>query len=179
MIALVRHPAVDVRGRCYGRLDLDVADPAAAIRLAADLAPLRGTIWTSPARRCRRVAEAIGEHRVDARLQELDFGAWEGVAWDDVPRASLDAWAADPWAFAPPGGESGTALVARVCAFASELDAGDHVVITHGGPLKVLQAHLRNEAIDLLAPTPAMASITLTVMPGLEPGIHGAPPPPA
>ncbi len=161
MIALVRHPAVDAGGRCYGRLDLPVADLAAAQALAARVAVLRGTVWTSPAARCRVVAGG----RVDARLAELDFGAWEGVPWDDVPRAALDAWAADPWGFAPPGGESGAALVARVTAFARALPPGDHVVVTHGGPLKVLTAVLAGQAVDLLAAPPAAGSITVAAPP--------------
>lgn len=161
MIALVRHPAVAAGGRCYGRTDLPVADPGSVAPLAARLAALGGTVWTSPAARCRMVAAAVGAHVVDPRLQELDFGAWEGVPWDDVPRAALDAWAADPWGFAPPGGESGSDLVARVTGFARALPPGDHVVVTHGGPLKVLVAVLTGHAVDLLAPPPAPGSITV------------------
>ena len=160
MITLVRHPPVDAGGRCYGRLDLAVADPATAMALADRLKPLDGTIWTSPARRCRIVADALGGHCVDERLQELDFGEWEGVSWDDVPRASLDAWAADPWGFAPPGGESGRALVARVTPFARLCAEGDHVVISHGGPLKVLASVLLGEPIRLLSAPPAPGSVT-------------------
>ncbi len=163
MILLVRHPPVDAGGRCYGRLDLD-PDPAAVTRLAAEILRLADrpwTVWTSPARRCRLVAEALGRPIVDDRLQELDFGTWEGVPWDDIPRASLDAWAADPSGFAPPGGETGGALVARVSAFAADCAQGNHVVITHGGPLKVLVPVLRGERLDLLAPPPPAASITL------------------
>ena len=159
---LVRHPPAAVApGVCYGRLDLPLADPGAAAALAGRLAGFGGTVWTSPARRCRMVAEALGPHTVDARLQELDFGGWEGQAWDAVPRALLDAWAADPMGFAPPGGESGAALVARAGAFAAALPAGDHVVITHGGPLKVLGAVLRGCPVDLLAPAPAPGSVTV------------------
>lgn len=161
MIALVRHPAVNAHGRCYGRLDLELANPAAAASLAARLAPLGGTVWTSPARRCRCVAEALGAHWVDDRLQELDFGEWEGLAWDDVPRASLDEWAANPWGFAPPNGETGAALVSRVSTFAAQCEEGDHIVITHGGPLKVLTAVLRNEAVCLLASAPPPGSIQI------------------
>ncbi len=172
MIALVRHPLVAAGGRCYGRSDLQLADPESAPALAAQLASYGGTVWTSPSQRCRVVAQAIGPHIVDARLQELDFGAWEGVAWDDVPRAALDAWAADPRGFAPPGGESGATLAARVTAFARALPPGDHVIITHGGPLKVLAAVLAGRPIDLLAPPPAPGSVQF-VMPGLDPGVRG------
>ena len=121
--------------------------------------PRPPTIWTSPAQRCRLVAEALGAYRVDPRLQELDFGDWEGLPWDSVPRASLDEWAADPWSFAPPHGETGVALNARVQAFAAECATGDHVVITHGGPLKILTAILRGEPIDLLAPPPKPGAV--------------------
>ena len=137
-----------------------MADLHEAAGLAARLVG-HGTVWTSPAQRCRVVAEAIGPHRVDERLQEFDFGAWEGLRWDAVPRAALDAWAANPAGFAPPGGESGVALEARVRAFAAALPAGDHVVVTHGGPLKILVAVLRGEQVNLLAAPPALGSVTM------------------
>jgi alpha-ribazole phosphatase len=105
------------------------------------------------------VADAIGPARVDRRLLELDFGEWEGCAWDDVPRIALDAWAADPWGFAPPGGETGAALVGRTRSFATEIATGDHVVVSHGGPLKVLRHILRGASIDLLAPAPGLGSV--------------------
>ena len=136
-----------------------MADLREATTLAARLAGT-GTVWTSPARRCRVVAEAIGPHRVDERLQELDFGAWEGLRWDAVPREALDAWAADTAGFAPPGGESGAALEARVRSFAAALPAGDHVVVTHGGPLKILIRVLRGQKVNLLAVPPALGSVT-------------------
>ncbi|WP_254070300.1 histidine phosphatase family protein [Acidisphaera sp. L21] len=160
MIALVRHPPVDAAGRCYGRTDLPLADPESAATLSAQLAGQGGIIWTSPLQRCRAVAEALGPCRPDDRLMELDFGAWEGLPWDDVPREALDAWAADPWAFCPPGGETGAALVARIRAFWSDLPMGDHILISHGGPLKVLAALATNQPIDLLAPAPAPGSVT-------------------
>ncbi len=162
MILLIRHPlALGASGICYGRLDLPLADAAAVAPLAARLAGFPGTVWTSPARRCRLVAAAAGPHRVDGRLQELDFGAWEGQPWDAVPRDALDRWATDPLGFAPPGGESGAALVARVTAFHRDLPPGDHAVMTHGGPLKVLIPLLRGEAMDLLAPAPPPGSVTV------------------
>jgi alpha-ribazole phosphatase len=161
MIALVRHPPAAIApGICYGRRDLDLADPASVHEIAASLSGFAGMIWTSPARRCRAVADAIGPAHADARLLELNFGEWEGMRWDDVPRDALDRWADDPLGFAPPDGESGAELVARVTAFHQGLWTGDHIVIAHGGPLKVLIALLRGEPIDLLAPAPPLGSIT-------------------
>src|SRR5579872_1552412 len=107
-VALVRHPPVLLApGICYGRRDvaLDPAQaPAAIARIVAALADFPAPVWTSPATRCRQVAMALGEINQDARVLELDFGAWEGQSWDAIPRAELDRWAADPLGFAPPGG---------------------------------------------------------------------------
>ena len=162
----MRHPAPDVApGVCYGRLDVGLS-PAGQ----AALDPMRGAlvatgvakVVTSPARRCLVLARAVSPRPiVDPRLQELDFGAWEGLPWDAVPRSGLDAWAADPPGFAPPGGESGAALIARVrSAVAALLDAGeDCIVIAHGGPLRLIPALLRGEPPDLLAPAPPIGAI--------------------
>jgi alpha-ribazole phosphatase len=156
----VRHPAALVPpGTCYGRLDLPVLDAASVQDIAARLTGFRGQVWSSPAQRCRVVADAIGAHRLDDRLQELDFGAWEGLPWDDVPRAALDAWAANPATFIPPGGESSAALIVRVTSFYQALGPGDHVVVTHGGPLRVLGPLARGQPVDLLAPAPALGSV--------------------
>jgi alpha-ribazole phosphatase len=107
------------------------------------------------------LAEALGRPRYDPRLLELDFGAWEGVAWDDVPREALDAWATDPIGFAPPEGESGAALLVRVASFARDLlgRGADAIVVAHGGPLRLLPAFLRGERADLLAPTQKIGSV--------------------
>ena len=175
-VVLIRHPPPAIApGMCYGRLDVGV-DPAAhplMDRIAANPA-LQGAahVWTSPALRCRGLAETIGltlavPISVDERLQELDFGTWEGLAWNAVPRADLDRWAASPSEFAPPGGESGAALVARIRAFHTGLLAArqDCVVVTHGGPLKVLIPLLTGDAVDLLAAAPPMGSIRIIVCP--------------
>jgi alpha-ribazole phosphatase len=117
-------------------------------------------LHTSPARRCMALAGAAATvtglpATADPRLLEMDFGAWEGRPWDEVPRAALDAWAADPWGFAPPGGESGAAVVARLRAFHATLRPGA-VIVSHGGPLKVMAALNGGRPVDLLAPAPPM-----------------------
>ncbi len=159
---LIRHPAVAAPpGTCYGRLDLPLDPAAAAVagRLAAIATAYSGRVWTSPAARCRAIAGPRAQP--DDRLRELDFGAWEGRPWDDVPRRELDRWAADVLHRAPPGGESGAALLARVAAFHADLlaRAEDCLVVAHGGPLKLLAALLRGTAPDLLAPAPPLGSV--------------------
>lgn len=170
-LALIRHPrALVADGVCYGRLDLPL-HPDGVAGLAGLCARLDGfraaALWTSPARRCMVVAEVLAPALAlrpvtDERLLEMDFGAWEGVAWDAVDRGELDRWAADPLGFAPPGGETGAELIARVASFAAMLcrDDRDGVVVTHGGPLRLLPALLRGEVPDLLAPAPPLGSVT-------------------
>ncbi len=78
--------------------------------------------------------------RRDARLREISFGRWEGSTWPELRRrdpGSLAARDADPWGFAPPGGESYAELSARVLDAVGELP-GDSVVVTHGGVVRAM-----------------------------------------
>ena len=125
-------------------------------------------VRSSPSRRCREPAEALADRlhvplTLDPRLLELDFGAWEGMPWDQVPRPDLDRWAADLRGFAPPSGETGAALIARVSALHRDLmaEARPFLVVSHGGPLRLLAAMLRGEPSDLLAASPPMGTIQL------------------
>ncbi|GAB0115489.1 histidine phosphatase family protein [Acidisoma sp. C75] len=182
--ALLRHPPVaGGAGLCYGRQDLPLADAARDIPpLVAQLGPLRGArIITSPLGRCRRVAEALAAASAavveDAPgLLELNFGAWEGRRWESIPQAEIAAWAADLWGFAPPGGEAGGVLAARVEAvWAACLGACQpFLLITHGGPLKVLRSLAEGRPIDLAAPAPPPGAVLFGAWP---PGGPGAAPP--
>ena len=141
---LVRHAAPLVApGVCYGRLDLR-ADPEATQQAAQSLAralPTQVAIYSSPLRRCTELAQALLalrpdlRYEQDARLQEMDFGQWEGQAWNALPRSEIDAWANNLHDFAPGGGESLAAMLARIRAALKESagDARDQVWISHAG----------------------------------------------
>ncbi|HEX3349844.1 MAG TPA: histidine phosphatase family protein [Acetobacteraceae bacterium] len=179
-VALIRHTRAAVApGICYGRTDVPPGDaePDAAriVELVVHLRPRR--IWTSPARRCqvladRAAAVAGAELIADDRLLELDFGEWEGQCWDDIPRAALDVWTADPLGFAAPSGESGDALIARAGAFFEEMRGSDGplAVISHAGPLRVLLALARGAPVDLLQPGPALGSCEIVSLPRVPRG---------
>jgi len=146
---LIRHPRpLIAAGICYGQLDVEAENPAAtAERLRAELPPGL-PVWSSPLQRCRTLAEALHPApQIDARLMELNFGAWEGRPWDAVPRAELDAWAADVAGYASPGGESPRQLQARVLDFVADLGAGEHVLVTHAGVIRTLLAQAAGENI--------------------------------
>ena len=174
-VLLIRHTATDLpAGTCYGRLDAGVRSPEAVDDLARSLAlDGFGRVVTSPARRCQALADAVArrcgtEPIADERLLELDFGAWEGIAWDDVPRAELDAWAANPLTVAPRLGETGAALLRRVGRACEDIrTAGaDCVVVSHGGPLKLMRALLTGCKPDLLAQAPGLGSAATVRVPG-------------
>lgn len=146
-LILLRHTRPEGgAGVCYGRTDLVPGAELAreARRLAAQLPPF-GAIVSSPLTRCLRLAQALGAARglpvdCDDRLVELDFGTWEGLPWDKVPRDQLDAWAADLMAARPHGGESVAMLAERVAAALDDHEAGDALLVTHMGPIRAALA---------------------------------------
>jgi len=164
-VLLVRHPQLQIApGICYGRrLDIPLTPEGleTAIRLSAD--PIfadAAHIWSSPARRCREVSDRVAATNaapltVDPRLHELDFGEWEGRSWDEIGKEALDAWAAAPETYRPPGGESATELLDRVRSFHAQIvgRGEDCAVVSHGGPLRILGAMLRGQPIDFASST--------------------------
>ncbi|MDI1338690.1 histidine phosphatase family protein [Polaromonas sp.] len=147
---LVRHAQVLLApGTCYGALDV-AADPAATQQSATALAavlPAGARILTSPLQRCEQLAQALIWLRpdlplqTDARLQEMNFGAWEGRRWSDITRSDIDAWMADFAGHTVGGhGESVHAVMARVASAFDELPAGPPTVwITHAGIIRAAQ----------------------------------------
>jgi alpha-ribazole phosphatase len=167
---LVRHPRPEFsEGVCYGRTDLGLTeDVAAVVQRVQPQLPIDAPIYSSPLQRCRLLAEALTPTpRIDARLQEMDFGTWEMQPWSAIDRTALDAWAADPGGFAPPEGESPAQLLARVSEFYVDLHATgvkEAVLITHAGVIKALQGLLRRlPANEWMQLTFAFSSVTVMV----------------
>jgi probable phosphoglycerate mutase len=111
---------------------------------------------SSPLVRARRTMEilratlGLPEHgfRVDERLAEIAFGAWEGLTYAEVMLRDRDVVArreADKWRFLPPGGESYEQLTSRLRAWLETVDR-DTVVSAHGGTARALVAHLELKA---------------------------------
>lgn len=134
-------------GICYGATDLPLADdPASHAAALAPLLPTGVPIFTSPLLRCRLLAELLHPAPLfDDRIREIDFGDWEMQPWDSLDRTLLDAWAADPFNFVPPGGEAVAALRARVAGFLAELP-GEAVLVAHAGVIKVCAGELAGVA---------------------------------
>jgi alpha-ribazole phosphatase len=147
-----------------------VEDVAALAQQLRPNLPADAPVYSSPLQRCRLLAEALTPApHIDARLQEMDFGAWEMQSWSTIDRAALDAWAADPCGFAPPGGESPAQLLARVSGFHAALLADGVtavVLITHAGVIKALHGLLHGLPVnEWMRLSFAFGSVTVMTVP--------------
>ncbi|MCB1898602.1 alpha-ribazole phosphatase family protein [Cognatazoarcus halotolerans] len=144
---LIRHPRPAVTpGTCYGRSDLPLAEPPDVLAKALRrLLPEDFALYASPLQRARLLAEALGTPHIDPRLQEIDFGEWEGRSFAEIGSA-IDAWADDPLGFRAPGGESPREMATRADEAFSEIrarhDAQAVVIVAHGGPLRAIAGGL-------------------------------------
>jgi alpha-ribazole phosphatase len=156
-LTLIRHALTDwnVSGRFQGQTDVALSEEGReqARRLARHVRGLeRGAVvYASPLVRARETAEIAfprREIRLDPRLSELDFGAFEGSTQEENERHEAWAWwIADPYPRPAPGGESYRQLRERAVAWMEELSrAGsgpDHVVaVSHSGTIQMLLAHV-------------------------------------
>ena len=171
-IMLIRHAPALSEGRMAGRRDV-AADCSDALAFAA----LRGAVgavdhWrVSPALRCVQTAAALWPDLApeqDARLWEQDFGAWEGVAFADLP--DLGALStAELAAHRPPGGESFADLCQRVAPALTMLSqlGGRVAVVAHAGVIRAALGLALGRAEHGLAFQVAPLSLTrLTASPG-------------
>ena len=154
-LTLLRHGEPQGGALYRGRRD-DPLSPAGWEQLrgaTAEPTPWRGIV-TSPLQRCAAFAHWLGETRdipvhVEARLQELDFGAWEGRTVDAIlaeNREALLAFWDDPVRNPPPQGETLTDFAARIDATHAEwqerMTAGPWLWVIHGGVIRVLLTRL-------------------------------------
>jgi alpha-ribazole phosphatase len=142
----VRHGPTDAAGLCYGRSDVSTKESAennSQTLVAATPKPC--TLWSSPLARCVHLAQSLGEAwrlplTVDARLQEMDYGDFEGRLWADIERNDalrLNHWMEHWKTEGPPNGESLLQLEVRVAAVARVIPEGA-LVVTHAGVIRTL-----------------------------------------
>lgn len=147
MLHLLRHlPALDVAGRAIGRHDVELEQPDDARRLADAWNQPRPTrVISSPLKRAIDTAAPLADRfglslDVDPRLQEVDFGAWEGMTWEAIEERDGDrfqSWMQNWETVAPPGGESFVDVVARMSAFLDDLPPKEStLVVAHAGAIR-------------------------------------------
>jgi len=157
-ITAVRHgeTAWNAASRLQGQLDIDLNERGLwqAQRAGVALADSGiTTIYCSDLRRAHHTALAIAQHsgiapetlRLEPGLRERSFGSFQGLTYTEVgalhPEEALRWKQRDPdWA--PPGGESPSAVYQRVCATLHTIAArhpGEHIaLVSHGGVLDML-----------------------------------------
>ncbi|MES9874415.1 MAG: alpha-ribazole phosphatase family protein [Candidatus Sedimenticola sp. 6PFRAG7] len=100
-------------------------------------------VISSPLSRCREFSEALTEKlniplTVDKRLQELDYGEWEGKTPDELKADDpeiISRYFHDPHNHRPPGAEYVVDFIERVGA------AYDDVLAEHSGKHMLIVAH--------------------------------------
>ncbi|MGF6862486.1 alpha-ribazole phosphatase [Rhodobacteraceae bacterium MBR-64] len=169
-LILIRHAPAHDGGRLAGRRDVGarIPPPEVLAALRAHIGPVR--LVASPARRCLQTAGALWpDQKVqqDARLWEQDFGAWEGVAYVDLPDLGPLS-TPDLATHRPPGGESFDDLCTRVRPALAELgeQGGRIAVIAHAGVVRAGLAHALGSILAALAFQVAPLSITRLIATG-------------
>jgi len=154
-IYLVRHGATQLtaENRFSGAVGVELSDEGRAqvARLAARLAHDHiAAVYTSPLSRTLETAQILARSHglapvPDEGLREISHGRWEGLTRQEVEERFAEeyaAWEADPFTFAPVGGESGLAVLARalpaVRRIATAHDGETAVIVSHKATLRLL-----------------------------------------
>jgi len=155
-IYLIRHtPPAVAAGTCYGQSDLlpDHSYPSEFAKLLEHLQASKPQhIYSSPLQRCRLLAQDLAAHfqlpapDLHPELMEMNFGAWEMQAWQDIELESLTRWSQNLLSFAPPGGECLSAMALRVRGLYRRLleqgSSGNPLVVTHAGVMRIIIADI-------------------------------------
>lgn len=111
-------------------------------------------VYSSPLSRALDTARIVASHcrlEVNQRdgLREIGHGHWEGRKRDEVEREFADeygAWDADPFTFAPLGGESGVSVLARALPVIREIvtthPGGQILVVSHKATIRLVLSSL-------------------------------------
>jgi broad specificity phosphatase PhoE len=156
---LVRHGATELAAedRFAGETDVSLSEAGReqtrrlAVRLAQE--PVTA-FYASPLSRTMETARILAlphGREVLSRegLREISHGHWEGKRRADVERLYAEEyarWDADPFSFAPPGGETGLAVTARALPALLEIVAESRqtqvLVVSHKATIRLLLSSL-------------------------------------
>jgi probable phosphoglycerate mutase len=176
MIILLRHGRIeDGKGRCVGRTDVRLSPDGLA--QARDLADELGAIpfarlCSSPAQRTRATLGPLAERLGLAvetlpALAEIDMGAWDGLAFDEIRQRFPEEYAARGkrlGQYRVPDGESFEDVADRAMAALDELARGPQPVLaaTHAGVIRAVLCRVTGHPLDgLFRFTPGYARCTV------------------
>lgn len=156
---LVRHGATQLtaENRFSGAENVHLSDEGRVQveRLARRLSDDRlEAVYCSPLDRTRETASILAApHKLDPiskdGLREISHGRWEGLTRAEVEQkfgGEYAAWEADPFTFAPEGGESGLSVLARALPIIREIvvahEGKNVLVVSHKATLRLLISSL-------------------------------------
>jgi probable phosphoglycerate mutase len=156
---LVRHGATKLtaENRFSGAVGVDLSDEGCwqAARLAERLAKERvAAVYSSPLSRTVETAAILARPHDLAPilrdgLREISHGRWEGLTRLEVEEqfpGEYEAWEEDPFTFAPAGGESGVAVLARAIPVIREIVAAHRdervIVVSHKATIRLILSSL-------------------------------------
>ena len=161
-LLLIRHGETDWNheGRWQGQIDIALNQKGReqADQTAKQLKerPIEA-IYSSDLQRASQTANILAKAKglnvqMDARLREIHQGEWQGLLVSEIEArhaALYEQRSKDPYAFAPPGGESTSQVRERVIDFLREIKdrhMGETVaIVSHGFVLAVMQAIYQTE----------------------------------
>jgi broad specificity phosphatase PhoE len=147
---LMRHGETDLARRFCGRSDppLNDAGRRQSELVASTLREIPDVIYTSDLKRARESADLLGSRfavpvQVRPDLSEINFGAWEGLSWEEVEQrfpTGASTWMKQYPRGVIPSGESYESFQKRVqreTAFLlADAELRSIVAVTHGGFIK-------------------------------------------
>jgi alpha-ribazole phosphatase len=175
---VLRHGATAVAGYC-GSTDVALTEAGTGQMWNAVHDRRWHRILTSPLQRCAGFAEALAA-RLDIpfssepRLREMHFGRWENRTAEQLMRGEAEAlrrfWS-DPFGHPPPDAEPLGEVCRRVLDLVRELAviaAAEHLLlVTHGGPIRILLAAAttrpRSELLQIEVPHAALFQLRARV----------------
>jgi len=151
-----------------------------AAELAGQLAEV-DAVYSSDSERAHETALILAARRglrvtTDARLREINFGEWEGLTRAQITErfgGAFTKWLSGARS-APNGGEADETMAERVSAALVDISdrhpAGRVLVVTHGGPIRAVQARLlgidQASARTTVAKTPNCSLFELVIRDG-------------
>lgn len=180
-IVLVRHGHTDLS---YADYMCGTTDPplcAAGVEMAEAVAMRAArdqwvALYASPLLRARQTAEVVARRiglrvALEPDLRELAYGEWDGRRASDVRRSDPERyheWVEAPGTVAPPGGESGAAVVARAIpaieAIVRRHPEGKVLLVSHKATIRLVICALLGIDLDLFrarigAPVASFATV--------------------
>jgi len=160
-IDLIRHGEYEGEKAYCGSTDRKLSEKGwQQMSAACDCHNSWEQIISSPLSRCTAFAKQLSDNlqiplTIDGRWREMHFGRWDGFTALDImqndEQALTDFWK-NPVKYSPPEGETLQQVVSRILVAWNELKqyAKPSLVVTHGGPMRIIHCHEKNHPLEQL-----------------------------